>query len=71
MPIPTTKSKFPSAITRDQASASAGIIRRGKTSSEVAMMTSGQYKAYAQGRGQWPDKQLEHMENPENRSGGN
>lgn len=71
MPIPT-KSRFPSAITRDQATASAGVIRRSnKTSSEIAMMTSEQYKAYMQGRGQWQGADREalgRMQSPDAKS---
>lgn len=46
--------KFPSAITRDQANGGSGPIRNKPSAADVAMMNAEQYQKYAESRGQWP-----------------
>lgn len=52
--------KFPSGITRAQASGGDSLDRkpprRGPTPAEFAMMSSKQLKIYYQRTGQWPEK---------------
>ena len=66
-------SKFPSALQRDHGtSGPSGVRRRGPTSSELAMMSSAEYKRFMQARGQWQgaDKELiSSMRNPESKEG--
>lgn len=52
------KSNIPGALRSSDASGGAIRKRRGPTNADVAMMNADQYKAYAQGRGQWPEREV-------------
>ena len=65
MPI---ESRFPSAITRDQASANGPVRRRGPSAADLAMMTADQLRDHYRRMGQWQDADRElisNMCNPE------
>lgn len=48
---------IPGTLRSSDASGSAIRKCRGPTNADVAMMDSSQYKAYAQSRGEWPERE--------------
>jgi hypothetical protein len=54
------RTRFPSAITRDQQQGSGSVLRQrapATTAAQVAGMTSAQLKQHYQSRGEWPSRE--------------